>query len=249
MNNNIASLLTNVYEIEGLLLVVSRHGKDTPSLVYQRIEKAAQDLNEQCKQFAAQASQQEPAAPVAEPQLVVQQPVVESEPEPQPEPVTEVLPVEDEPAQVPVEDREPDEDISFEFVYDEDTEQAADEEEPMERSEQDDDDMPSSPFSFQASESQQPVEDSVAPPMFNPEPQEAPRRTIDMRKSLSINDYYRFRRELFEGDEEEMNEALNAVMHMDSAAQVENYFYNVKGWNRDSDDVAYFMEIVHNLFD
>ena len=249
MNNNIASLLTNVYEIEGLLLVVSRHGKDTPSLVYQRIEKAAQDLNEQCKQFAAQASQQEPAAPVAEPQPVVQQPVVESEPEPQPEPVTEVLPVEDEPAQVPVEDREPDEDISFEFVYDEDTEQAADEEEPMERSEQDDDDMPSSPFSFQASESQQPVEDSVAPPMFNPEPQEAPRRTIDMRKSLSINDYYRFRRELFEGDEEEMNEALNAVMHMDSAAQVENYFYNVKGWNRDSDDVAYFMEIVHNLFD
>lgn len=249
MNNNIASLLTNVYEIEGLLLVVSRHGKDTPSLVYQRIEKAAQDLNEQCKQFAAQASQQEPVAPVAEPQPVAQQPVVESEPEPQPEPVTEVLPVEDEPAQVPVEDREPDEDISFEFVYDEDTEQAADEEEPMERSEQDDDDMPSSPFSFQASESQQPVEDSVAPPMFNPEPQEAPRRTIDMRKSLSINDYYRFRRELFEGDEEEMNEALNAVMHMDSAAQVENYFYNVKGWNRDSDDVAYFMEIVHNLFD
>ena len=145
--------------------------------------------------------------------------------------------------------RDLDEDISFEFVYDEDTEQAADEEEPMERSEQDDDDMPSSPFSFQVSESQQPVEESVEPPVFNPEPQDTPRRAIDMRKSLSINDYYRFRRELFEGNEEEMNDALNAVMHMDSAAQVENYFYNVKGWNRDSDDVAYFMEIVHNLFD
>lgn len=249
MNNNIASLLTNVYEIEGLLLVVSRHGKDTPSLVYQRIEKAAQDLNEQCKQFAAQATQQEPAAPVDEPLPVAQQTDVEPEPEQLPEPANEVLPLEDEPAQVPVEDREPDEDISFEFVYDEDTEQAADEEEPMERSEQDDDDMPSSPFSFQVSESQQPVEESVEPPVFNPEPQDTPRRAIDMRKSLSINDYYRFRRELFEGNEEEMNDALNAVMHMDSAAQVENYFYNVKGWNRDSDDVAYFMEIVHNLFD
>jgi len=250
MNNNIASLLTNVYEIEGLLLVVTRHGQDTPSLVYKRIQKAAKELHEQCQLLdcgnKGPVVEEEPApAPV----------VATPPPMPEPEAVAEP----EEPAKVPVEDREPDDDIELEFIYADDDEEQG--EESIERSQQDDEDMPAAPFTFAVpasepvEETPEVIEEAVEPevpatatfdePVYEPVHRDPAK---DLRKSLSLNDYYRFRRELFQGDEAAMNEALDLIQEMRSASDVEDYFINELEWDKDSDDVQYFMEIVRNHF-
>lgn len=239
MNNNIASLLTNVYEIEGLLLVVTRHGQDTPSLVYKRIQKAAQELHEQCQKLDCGNNgpvlEDEPAQPAP------------AQPEPAAAPAVK-LAVPDEPAQVPVEDREPDEDITFEFIYDEEQEVPAPDEEvthvetpqPEAQQAQKETVIVPPPTHQQAEPEEEPLEETVVPVRRDP--------AKDLRKSLSLNDYYRFRRELFQGDETAMNEALDLIQEMHSAADVEDYFLGELEWDRDSDDVKYFLEIVRNHF-
>lgn len=228
MNNNIASLLTNVYEIEGLLLVVTRHGQDTPSLVYKRIQKAAQELHEQCQKLDCGNN-----GPVIE-EEPVEQPVAAA---PATAPVTDPA-VQDEPAQVPVEEREPDEDISFEFIYpDEDDEPQPAAEEPVQATPE-----PAAPVWAKAPVAE-PIEEEVE---IVPPARRDPAK--DLRKSLSLNDYYRFRRELFQSDEAAMNEALDLIQEMRSASEVEDYFINELEWDKSSDDVQYFLEIVRNHF-
>lgn len=284
MNNNIASILTTAYEIEGLLLVVSRHGNDTPSLVYERIQQAAAKLNEQCKTLTpAPEVKNEPApAPVVEPA-----PVVAPQPAVQPEPK-----VEETAQQVPVEDREPDEDIEFEFVYDDKDE----EEDAMEQSQQDDDDMPRSPFSFSNDIEQKVLEEDkentfsvvyAQPEPMTPEAEAEVKASIttpegeteevtmlieadkpvlenddpirvdeqlqrniskDLRSAFSINDKFRFRRELFENDNDVMNNTLDLIESMESAQEAEEYFINELGWDADSEEVIDFLNIIRKHF-
>lgn len=235
MNNNIASLLTTAYEIEGLLLVVSRHGNDTPSLVYERIKQAAAKLNEQCKELMPPAEAEPAPAHVTE-----TQPVTE------PEVVTHVTECEDTVQQVPVEDREPDEDIDFEFVYPED-------DEPMQTSEQLDEDEPVAPFSFIKEKESEDItsnenlqlqeetdEKEILPPTHH--------KVKDIRSAFSINDKFRFRRELFENDDYVMNNALDLIMAMESAQEAENYFIDEMGWDANSEEVVDFMEIIRKYF-
>lgn len=237
MNNNIASLLTNVYEIEGLLLVVARHGQDTPSLVYKRIQKAAQDLNNQCQALAYdndewvedQTAKQEPAPQPVE--VPAPQPVQEPE-----QPTAEVSP------EIPVEDREPDEDIEFEFVYDDD--------EPMEQSQQSDEDQPVTPFSFEDKPAA--INDAVGGTETDNEATTTPPAwrdpAKDLRKSFSLNDYYRFRRELFQGDEAAMNTVLDHIQELKTTSEVRAFLFDQLDWDKNSDDVKDFLEIVNNLF-
>ncbi|MCF0181788.1 MAG: hypothetical protein HUK11_05995, partial [Muribaculaceae bacterium] len=74
MNNNIASLLKSLYEIEGLLLVAERRGEDTPLMVYQQLQAAARDLDQQCQQLVAH---EDDAIAEPGPALEPEQPVVE----------------------------------------------------------------------------------------------------------------------------------------------------------------------------
>lgn len=285
MNNNIASILTTAYEIEGLLLVVSRHGNETPSLVYERIQQAAAKLNEQCKTLTPATEPQPAVVAAPAPQPVVEEPapVVEEAPVEQPAPVVEEEPaveeapvVAEEPQQVPVEDREPDEDIDFEFVYAEDDKQ---DDEEMEVSQQDDDDLPQSPFSFSSEIEEKVLADDlhvVMPTPMEPEtpapaveetvvpaaavavePEQEPIRvdeqlqrhmSKDLRTAFSINDKFRFRRELFENDDYVMNNALDLIMAMESAQEAENYFLNELGWDADSPEVIDFLNIVRKHF-
>lgn len=294
MNNNIASILTTAYEIEGLLLVVSRHGNDTPSLVYERIQQAAAKLNEQCKTLTpAPKVNNEPAPTVvaapAEPE--VEEPEVEEttveEPAVEQAPVPEAT-IAESPQQVPVEDREPDEDIEFEFIYDDKDE----EEDDMEQSQQDDEDMPHSPFSFSNEIEQKVLEDDkdstfsvvyAQPEPMTPEAPSEIKTTIatpqgdteeatilieaykpaqkkdesirvdeqlqrniskDLRSAFSINDRFRFRRELFENDNDVMNNTLDLIESMESAQEAKEYFLNELGWDPNSEEVIDFLNIV-----
>ena len=70
----------------------------------------------------------------------------------------------------------------------------------------------------------------------------------DLHKAFSLNDRYRFRRELFSNSELDWNDALNMVASMSSYEEAEDYFYNDLGWDKNSEEVADFMNVIKNHF-
>lgn len=72
--------------------------------------------------------------------------------------------------------------------------------------------------------------------------------TKDLRQAFSLNDRYRYRRELFGNSDSVMNETLNLIEAMHSFDEAEDYFYNDLQWEHDSPEVADFMVIIKNHF-
>ena len=70
----------------------------------------------------------------------------------------------------------------------------------------------------------------------------------DLRAAFSLNDTFRFRRELFGNNASEMSDAITLVETMKSWDEAEEYFYNDLGWNKDNEDVKDFMAIIKNHF-
>lgn len=70
----------------------------------------------------------------------------------------------------------------------------------------------------------------------------------DIRRAFTLNDRFRFRRELFENSEARFAEALDVIMAMSSYDEAEEYFYDDLCWNADSEDVKDFMQKVFNHF-
>ncbi len=68
--------------------------------------------------------------------------------------------------------------------------------------------------------------------------------SISFQIKLSLNDRYRFRRELFNFSDEEMDEALEALSAMSSVEEVEDYFYNDLCWEPDDEVVREFMGMI-----
>lgn len=61
---------------------------------------------------------------------------------------------------------------------------------------------------------------------------------------FSINDKFRFRRELFNFSDEEMDDALSIAGQMNSVDEIEDYFYNDLCWDPENEDVVDFMKII-----
>lgn len=73
-------------------------------------------------------------------------------------------------------------------------------------------------------------------------------KSKDLKSAFSLNDTFRFRRELFSNSGAEMTDALHMVEAMHSFDEAEDYFYGDLGWDRESDDVKDFMAIIKNHF-
>lgn len=69
----------------------------------------------------------------------------------------------------------------------------------------------------------------------------------DLWKSLTINDRFRFRRELFAGDDAAMSEAINRLSEMNSLSEADDYLSTMP-WESDSEAVGEFMTILSNHF-
>lgn len=63
-------------------------------------------------------------------------------------------------------------------------------------------------------------------------------------KAFTLNDRFRFRRELFAGDDEDFQETLKLLADMDSYAEACDYLYNDMMWDRKDPAVEDFMAIV-----
>ena len=223
MDIALSKLLSHVYELEGLLLVADRHGSDTPTVVYDRIREQATLLGQMAQLITPPAKTEPAPAPTPQPEPEpAPQPEPIPQPEPEPEPVQEPEPaIEPEPVAPPAHVPEP--------VPLDEPEIDAPAPEP------DDDDVLRPPFSF--SEPTLRVDQKL-------------QRTIskDLRKAFSINDRFRFRRELFEGSEAEFVDAINMIEAMHSYEEAQDYFLGDLGWDINVPEVEEFLGIVRNHF-
>lgn len=73
-------------------------------------------------------------------------------------------------------------------------------------------------------------------------------KSKDLHGAFSLNDMFRFRRELFGNSAAEMSDAIELVSAMSSYQEAEDYFYNDLGWDRDSEEAEEFMTIIRNHF-
>ena len=106
MKNNVDTLLTHVYEIEGLLLVMQRHQQEVPQLVIDRLKEAVNQLHDEAQLIENESS---PGVPVIEVAEQPAMPVTAQEPAPEPvkkEPAQAPEPVEAEETTAPAEPQE-----------------------------------------------------------------------------------------------------------------------------------------------
>jgi len=319
MNMSIEKMLSHVYEIEGLMLVSRRLGEEnTPEVITNKLHRKVRELAQMCgiELAVKQVSPEPPAAQPASPQA----PAPQEPSEPQAslpeddydadetwqhdngEEFNEVFELnyeepQHEPAagnEVPVADREPDEDITVEFIEADDEPVAHEAAQPV-------------PPVFNPTPEPQPVNPAPAPlpvndepvpdpdPNVLPEAEDEPDITVefiepddvpipepedlpipptptdvpvaeqpgqplrvdeklqrhlskDIRKALSINDRFRFQRELFAGSADALNTAIEHIEAMRSYGNAELYFYSQLHWDRENEVVKDFMALVRNHF-
>lgn len=70
----------------------------------------------------------------------------------------------------------------------------------------------------------------------------------DFRKAFSLNDRFRFRRELFGGDEERMNRAIAELNEIHSYEESIAYLHNTLCWNIEDEAVADFLKRIEKRF-
>lgn len=176
-----------------------------------------------------------PPAPVEQETAVTPPAPVHPEPPVTPPPFREELndePVpEPDPEVVPEDDRDL-EDITVEFIMPEDEELPEPEEE-----------MPTPPVPTEFPE----VDEQPEPPLRVDEKLQR-KLSKDIRKAFSVNDRFRFQRELFAGSANAMNTAIEHIEIMRSYGNAELYFYSQLNWDRENEVVQDFMEIVRKHF-
>lgn len=224
--DEIKSMLREVLELEGLLMVADSRGDETPDAVFTLIKEKIEQLREYTSCL--------PDVAVDE-QVDEQEPVVE--PEDEPEYVLEAEPEEEIEA-------EPEEEIEQEVEAEPEIEE---EPEPEPEEELEPEIVPE-------------IEAEPEPEIIKNVDETAPDAIItldeafirnkakDLKSAFSLNDTFRFRRELFGNSAADMNDAIDLVNAMNSYEEAEDYFINDLGWDAESDEVGEFMEIIRNHF-
>ena len=254
--DEIKSMLREVLELEGLLMVADSRGDETPDAVFTLIKEKIEQLREytSCLPDVAvdeEVDEQEPVVePEDEPVYVLEaepeeeleaepEEEIEAEPEEEIEPEVEAEPeIEEEPEPEPEEEleAEPEPEIEPEV-----------EAEPEVEIEPEVDAEPE-------------IEEEPEPEIIKNVDETAPEAIItldeafirnkakDLKSAFSLNDTFRFRRELFGNSAADMNDAIDLVNAMNSYEEAEDYFINDLGWDAESDEVGEFMEIIRNHF-
>ena len=74
------------------------------------------------------------------------------------------------------------------------------------------------------------------------------RQAKEMRKALSLNDRFRFRRELFGNSDINMNETLNLIDTMNDFTEASEYLLQDLGWSIEDPVVQEFIQLVERHF-
>lgn len=73
-------------------------------------------------------------------------------------------------------------------------------------------------------------------------------RARDIFRAFTLNDKFRFRRELFRNSQEEFDEALNIISQMSTIEEAQEYIYDDLCWDPANEDVKAFMDVVTKHF-
>ena len=235
-------MLREVLELEGLLMVADSRGDETPDAVFTLIKEKIEQLREYTSCL--------PDVAVVE-QFDEQEPVVE--PEDEPEYVLEAEPEEEIEAEPEEEiEAEPEEELEQEV----EPEIEAEPEIEVEPESEPEEELEPEP----EAEIEPEVEAEPEPEIIKNVDETAPEAIItldeafirnkakDLKSAFSLNDTFRFRRELFGNSAADMNDAIDLVNAMNSYEEAEDYFINDLGWDAESDEVGEFMEIIRNHF-
>ncbi len=258
MKTDIRKMIAEAYELEGLLLLADNRGADTPEYVFTAIgekldrlqmllgEREGDDGEEThedvyvAENDVADAGSEEPVADAPESEEPVAD-APESE-EPEPEPEEDVAEVTAE--QVADGEYDNEQEPMVELVLDDEPTAEPDAETPNVADETEDveaeDNIEEEP------EANEKASDDSEPMRLDEKLQRS--RSKDLKSAFSLNDTFRFRRELFGNSAAEMTDALHMVEAMHSFDEAEDYFYGDLGWDRESDDVKEFMAIIKNHF-
>ena len=268
MDNSLEQLLKQVLELEGLILVAQRRGEETPLAVHQLIsEKAAQ--------IGAFAAAEKPADEPAKQNAIDALPDDEPDDDITLEFVDEDADTADEDADATdtaAADEEPQPEPEVTVVVDDEPEVVVEvvpepESEPAEEPEAEPQPEPE-PESIEEEATAQEAADAESEPEIAPDAEpvtaddfttvddepvrldEALQRNMvkDLHHAFSLNDRFRYRRELFGNSDQVMEETLNHIESMATFDEAENYFYNDLEWEYDSPEVADFMVIIKNYF-
>lgn len=83
-------------------------------------------------------------------------------------------------------------------------------------------------------------------PIPEPEPAQPTRTAVNTRllKAFTLNDKFRFRRELFNGDDDDFADTLSLLAHMPSYAEAADYLTNDLLWDTRNPNVEDFLAIL-----
>lgn len=242
MKTDIRKMIAEAYELEGLLLLADNRGADTPEYVFTAIGEKLDRL-----QMLLGEREGDEGEETQEDACMVENDVADAvSEEPEPEPEEDVAEVtaeqvadgeydnEQEPMVELVLDDEPTAESTAE--PDAETPNVADETEDVEAEDNIEEET----------EANEKASDDSEPLRLDEKLQRS--RSKDLKSAFSLNDTFRFRRELFGNSAAEMTDALHMVEAMHSFDEAEDYFYGDLGWDRESDDVKEFMAIIKNHF-
>lgn len=242
MKTDIRKMIAEAYELEGLLLLADNRGADTPEYVFTAIGEKLDRL-----QMLLGEREGDEGEETQEDACMVENDVadaVSEEPEPEPEEdvaevtAEQVADGEYDNEQVPMVELVLDDEPTAEPTAEPDAEtpNVADETEDVEAEDNIEEET----------EANEKASDDSEPLRLDEKLQRS--RSKDLKSAFSLNDTFRFRRELFGNSAAEMTDALHMVEAMHSFDEAEDYFYGDLGWDRESDDVKEFMAIIKNHF-
>lgn len=76
----------------------------------------------------------------------------------------------------------------------------------------------------------------------------ANKKITDIKQAISIGDRFRFQRELFKGNGEEMNRTLNYINQLATFEEASSFLMSKYGWDKDNENVEGFLQIVKRRF-
>lgn len=238
MKTDIIKMIAEAYELEGLLLLADNRGADTPEYVFTAIGEKLDRL-----QMLLGEREGDEGEEMQEDACMVENDVADAgSEEPEPEPEEDVAEVTAE--QVADGEYDNEQEPMVELVLDDEPTAEPDAETPNVADETED--VEAEDNIEEETEANEKASDDSEPLRLDEKLQRS--RSKDLKSAFSLNDTFRFRRELFGNSAAEMTDALHMVEAMHSFDEAEDYFYGDLGWDRESDDVKEFMAIIKNHF-
>lgn len=74
------------------------------------------------------------------------------------------------------------------------------------------------------------------------------RESRDLRKAFTLNDKFLFRRELFDGNDQEFSDTIDLLTAMHSLDEAKEYLFDDLHWDPENEVVKDFMAIITNHF-